>query len=1045
MLKALKKEPGASNEEDGNASGIRNKFAHKITAPLRRLTKGGKHDENPPSQATHKPVFPARNIPQGVSLDGEDSSRHYRARPKKTKHEKRETRNHREQQYGISARERDAEFLKYGPTELTRLYRPLSINMSKTRKRRDEDIEYYGRYQFEELDFADKIGHIVTFRARIHTIRRLSTKLIFLIFRQQTTTIQGVLQAERPDDGRYSQQNKDPNSDGNASAGIISEQMVRAVLHYPLESIVLVKGKIRSPPEPVHSTTIHDAEIQVHELHLISQLSEHVPFSVYEAENIEKFSHKEGEESGESDEEISGESSSRSSQNSARDSHSSHESHSSQSSLENSSRGSDGSRHNKALPQTYRLNNRIVDLRTTSSQSIFRIQSGIGNMFRTYLDSQGFIEIHTPKLQASSTESGASVFEVNYFGRPVYLAQSPQLAKQMCIAADFERVYEIGAVFRAENSNTPRHLTEYTGLDLEMAFEEHYHETLDLIDEMFKTLWKGLYERYSREIELISQFYPHETLLWRDETPRLSFSEGIKLLLSDGWTDDDGNSPSETEDLPTRAEIRLGQLVRERFKSDYYILDKFPASARPFYTMPDPSNENFTNSFDIFLRGQEILSGGQRIHDPGCLEKRMRKLGVEPETMDDYMEGFRWGAPPHAGAGIGLERLTYLFLSLGNIRLASLFPRDPKSLPRRIRCPKLRHPEASTTDPPWADKTSRNQDTIPKIYQPLEKLIANYGDAANTSWLDERYEHWRHTTTGAIQGFVPYHGFAITVGEPLCAKSQYPQVVSAYLDFIKTERRHLKPLWLMAGPAIEEFLGVKCNWRTLSPVAENRVDPHNNFAAKDRDIARKMRHAEREGVKNFQWPKTTPLPDELKERINKRIDEWKARRKAGAQVHLTEIRPWIDEEHRRYFYAADGSRDGRVHALLVLHQLSPQNGYQVKFLLEFPGAPSGTIESLNMFAMAAIVTQEPDVKSITYGTGATDDVVGGRNMGKGKLKLLKRSYEMINKRLRLTNKTEFREKLGASKDRVYVCYPWRGLGPGGIKTIVDFMQEERGT
>ncbi|OBT66833.1 hypothetical protein VE03_04052 [Pseudogymnoascus sp. 23342-1-I1] len=1035
ILKALKKEPGASNGENSKAGGIKSKLAEKLKAPLRRLKKGGKPEANQPSQITHKPVFAARNVPQGVALNGEDSGRHYRAKPKKAKHERRETRSHREQQYGISAREKDAEYLKHGPPELTKLYKPLSINMSKTRKRRDEEIEYYGRYQFEELDFSDQIGNIVTFRARIHTIRRLSAKLIFLVFRQQTFTIQGVLEVSHLDDGgRYSQQNIHPNGNSNASGGIISEQMVRAVLHYPLESIVLVKGKVRTPPETVHTATIHDAEIQVQEIHLISQLSEHVPFSVYEAENIGKFSPKEGEEaSGESDEEISGESNSRSSQTSVGDSQGS----------EKSSRGStEGGRHNKALPQTYRLSNRIVDLRTASSQSIFRIQSGVSNMFRTYLDSQGFIEIHTPKLQGSATESGASVFEVNYFGRPVYLAQSPQLAKQMCISADFERVYEIGAVFRAENSNTPRHLTEYTGLDLEMAFEEHYHETLDLIDEMFKCLWKGLYDRYGREIEIVSQFYPHEYLLWRDETPRLSFSEGIELLLSDGWTDDEGNPPSDTEDLSTRAEIRLGQLVRERFKADYYILDKFPASARPFYTMPDPGNENFTNSFDIFLRGQEILSGGQRIHDAGCLEKRMRRLGVEPETMNDYVEGFRWGAPPHAGAGIGLERLTFLFLNLGNIRLASLFPRDPKSLPKHLGGPILRHPEASTTNPPWTDRTSRNQELIPKVYQPIEKLIANYGDAANTSWLDERYEHWRHITTGAVQGFVPYHGFAITVGEPLCAKSQYPQVVSAYLNYIKTERRDLKPLWLMAGPAIEEFLGDKCNWRTLSPVAENRVDPHSNFAAKDHDVARKIRHAERERVKNFEWPKTKPLSIELKERFNERIDEWKAKRKAGAQVHLTEIRPWIDEEHRRYFYAADGSRDGRIHALLVLHQLAPENGYQVKFLLEFPGAPSGTIESLNVFAMAAIVAQEPDVHSVTYGTGATDAVVGGRNMGKGKLKLLKKSYEIINRRLKLTNKTEFREKFGASLDRVYVCYPWRGLGPAGIKTIVDFMQEE---
>lgn len=263
----------------------------------------------------------------------------------------------------------------------------------------------------------------------------MSAKLIFIVFRQQTFTIQGVLEIDHPDGGRYSRQHIHPNIEGSESRGIISEQMVRAVLHYPLESIVLVKGRIRSPPESIHSATIHDAEIQVQEIHLISQLSENVPFSVYEAENIGKFSLREaGEGEDESEEEISGESNSRSSQASAGNSHSS------ENSAERISRGklfgvqwlsfaytflgsNDGGRHNKALPLTYRLNNRIVDLRTTSSQAIFRIQSGVSNMFRTYLDSQGFIEIHTPKLQGSATESGASVFEVNYFGRPVYLAQ----------------------------------------------------------------------------------------------------------------------------------------------------------------------------------------------------------------------------------------------------------------------------------------------------------------------------------------------------------------------------------------------------------------------------------------------------------------------------------------------------------------------------------------------------------------------------------------------------------------------------------------------
>jgi nondiscriminating aspartyl-tRNA synthetase len=459
-----------------------------------------------------------------------------------------------------------------------------------------------------------------------------------------------------------------------------------------------------------------------------------------------------------------------------------------------------------------RLNNRIVDLRTAPSQAVFRIQSGICNLFRTYLDGQGFIEIHTPKLQGGATESGASVFEVNYFGRQAFLAQSPQLAKQMCIAADFERVYEIGPVFRAEDSNTPRHLTEYTGMDLEMALEEHYHEALDIIDGMFKNLWNGIYERYQSEIDLLSHFYPHDRVLWLEETPRIPFKDGVQMLIDDGWVDEDGNPPSPLEDLATRAEIRLGQLVREKYKTDYYILDKFPASARPFYTMPDPGDDRYTNSFDIFMRGQEILSGGQRIHDSTFLEKKIKAQGIKPESMAEYLEGFRWGAPPHAGCGIGLERLTYLFLNLGNIRLASLYHRDPRSLPAKPPTLKLRHEEASTTTPPWENAeylAQQEEDTDSPAYkgrlQPLEKLIANYGDAANTSWLDPRYRVWRHPMTGAAQGYVINNNYLISVGTPLCAKSQLPQVVSAYLNYLKEEHRDKKPLWMIVGPRLKSI------------------------------------------------------------------------------------------------------------------------------------------------------------------------------------------------------------------------------------------------
>jgi nondiscriminating aspartyl-tRNA synthetase len=706
-------------------------------------------------------------------------------------------------------------------------------------------------------------------------------------------------------------------------------------------------------------------------------------------------------------------------------------------------------RQQRSLPQRVRLNNRIVDLRTSPSQAIFRIQSGICNLFRNYLDGQGFIEIHTPKLQGGATESGATVFELNYFGRPAFLAQSPQLAKQMAIAADFERVYEIGPVFRAEDSNTPRHLTEYTGLDLEMALEEHYHEALTIIDGMFKNLWKGIYDRYEKEIDLISQFYPQEKVVWLEETPRIPFTEGVQILIDDGWVDEDGKPPSLYEDLATRAEIRLGALVKEKYKTDYYILDKFPSSVRPFYTMPDPTDDRITNSFDIFMRGQEILTGGQRIHDSKFLEKRMKQKGIPPESMTEYLEGFRWGAPPHAGCGIGLERLTYLFLNLGNIRLASMFPRDPKSLPAKPPTLKLRHEEASTITPPWENPTltrtdsaileDRPVDTRESLLQPLEKLIANYGDAANTSWLDKRYHVWRHPSTGAAQGYVIHNNFAIAVGEPLCAKSQQPQVVSAFLQFLKEEHKELKPLWMIVGAGIEEYLGEKFLWRTLACAAEERADPRNNPALKDKDLARKIRHAENEGVKEVDVPANEPVPEELMNKIDLRIADWQKGRK-GTQVHLTQIRPWIDQAHRRYFYST--TADGTIHAICVLHQLSPQNGYQVKFSLEFPGAPSGTIESLILHSLKAISASDPDAKQVTFGTGAMNTLEGGRNLGKTKVKALKKAYEAINKQFKLTNKSEFREKMGVWNEPVFVCYPRGGLGAGGIRAIMGFLEEE---
>ncbi|KAB8296690.1 hypothetical protein EYC80_002112 [Monilinia laxa] len=894
------------------------------------------------------------------------------------------------------ARIEDEKFLKEGPEALTQLYRPYSMIQSKHWRHEERAL-------FKNINWAEMDGQTISFRARMHTLRRMSAKLVFIVFRQQTITIQGVLQSFKP-------------SEGQGEHGTISEQMVRTVEHYPVETIVVAHAKIRKSVQTVKNATVHDYELQVYEVHRVVPLTENVPFTVYDAENINREKEVDmdadsGDESISTSQPMSPISTdtprgppSRASTDLARNAFAKLD----DKNLESRTSMDTAHHQKRSLPQRVRLNNRIIDLRTTPAQAIFRIQSGICNLFRSYLDTQGFIEIHTPKLQGGATESGATVFELNYFGRSAFLAQSPQLAKQMCMAADFERVYEIGAVFRAEDSNTPRHLTEYTGLDLEMALEEHYHEALTLIDGMFKNLWKGIYDRYQPEIDLIDQFYPHTKVEWLEETPRIPFSIGVKMLVDSGWVEEDGSLPSETEDLSTRAEIRLGALVKEKYHTDYYILDKFPASVRPFYTMPDPEDDRFTNSFDIFMRGQEILTGGQRIHDAEFLEKRMKQKGVKPESMPEYLEGFRWGAPPHAGCGIGLERLTYLFLSLGNIRLASLFPRDPKSLPAIPPTLVLRHEDASTLHPIWEKS---GQEFSPELLPPLEKLIANYGDAANTSWLDKRYHVWRHSTTGAAQGYVIHNSYAIIVGEPLCDKSQTPSIISAFLNYMNTEHKNLKPIWMILGPRSEEYLGEKFGWRTLSPAAEERADPRNNPAAKDNDLARKIRHAEKEGIKLQTLPFNEPVPEDFKEKVDARVRDWQKNRK-GTQVHLTEIRPWADEAHRKYFYAQ--GPDGTIHAINVLHQLSPENGYQVKFSLEFPNAPSG----------------------------AQPHIEGGRNLGKHRIKALKKAYETIIKQARLLGKSEFREKMGTWNEGVYVAYPKGGLGAGGIRALMGFLEED---
>jgi len=272
------------------------------------------------------------------------------------------------------------------------------------------------------------------------------------------------------------------------------------------------------------------------------------------------------------------------------------------------------------------------------------------------------------------------VFEVKYFDRPAFLAQSPQFYKQMLIASRFQRVMEIGPVFRAENSNTARHLTEFTGLDMEMEFQENYHEVMGMLEDLMLFIFKELNNRYKAETDLVRSAYHVEEFKLPEsgKVPRIPFKEGIKMLR------EAGEELGDYDDLSTPQEKHLGKIVLEKYGSDFYVLDQFPLAIRPFYTMPSPADPLLSNSYDMFMRGQEILSGAQRIHSSELLTKSMREHDppVDPEGAGtkDYVQAFKYGCPPHGGGGFGLERIVQFWLGLPNIRMCSLFPRDPVRL-----------------------------------------------------------------------------------------------------------------------------------------------------------------------------------------------------------------------------------------------------------------------------------------------------------------------------------------------------------------------------
>ena len=311
------------------------------------------------------------------------------------------------------------------------------------------------------------------------------------------------------------------------------------------------------------------------------------------------------------------------------------------------------------------LDLRPIALRNPKERAIFKIQEGIARGFREFLFKNGFTEIRSPKINFAGAEGGTNVFKLDYFGKQVYLAQSPQLYKQAMVGV-YERVFEIAPVFRAEHHDTSRHLNEYISMDFEMGFINGFEDIMNMETGVLKYIMNLLKTEYKDEVELL-----HANIPEIDEIPCLKFMEAKDIIMNKFKY-----TPSDMKDFDPSEEEMLGKYAKKEFNSDFIFITHYPSKKRPFYTKDDPTDPEYTLSFDLLFRGLEITSGGQRINDYNEQVEKMIKLGTNPEEFETYLMLHKYGAPPHGGLGIGLERLTMHLLGFKNVREATMFPRD---------------------------------------------------------------------------------------------------------------------------------------------------------------------------------------------------------------------------------------------------------------------------------------------------------------------------------------------------------------------------------
>ncbi len=322
-----------------------------------------------------------------------------------------------------------------------------------------------------------------------------------------------------------------------------------------------------------------------------------------------------------------------------------------------------------ALRET-RLDYRFLDLRREDNNLLFKIETLLEHSMREYCINNNFMEIHSPKIAAAAAESGAETFKLDYFGQEASLSQSPQFYKQMAMAANFGKVFEIGPAFRAENSHTSYHATEINMADVEMSWIDSFEDVMDMEEEWIKYSFKKVYEKYGEQIK---KEFKTDLVNLDVKFPRVTFKEAKQILKDEYHFEGE-----RADDFERKEEMLLCKYAKKKYNSDFIFVTKFPFAARPFYHNLD--EEGLTNSYDLLFRGVEITTGAQREHRVDVLTKQIKEKEIDPASLEFYLEFFKYGCPPHGGFAIGIARVLMQMLNIDNIREATFIYRGPTRL-----------------------------------------------------------------------------------------------------------------------------------------------------------------------------------------------------------------------------------------------------------------------------------------------------------------------------------------------------------------------------